>query len=626
MTLRTLRGLLHCAPDAGGRLLAAVAALTLVQNLTPAALALATAALIGRIQQAAPDALVAAAAVPLLLFALVLGVGHAADAALEPLEFLVVSRVDGAYRARITELAATGPTIDGLEDPHSQELIRAAKADPNNWTERTPGAGVMGAFRISAMLFGVLCSGAVLARFAWWLLPLVLIPALVQWRAYARGNLRFMRNWRRSRPEMIRSHLLEHDIVAPGESKDIRVYGLGDWMADRIEEHVRTAFTPIWALLRVKDEWQLLFSVGIPFGAALVLVAHAAATGHTSVAVESAVFGAGSSVYLALGWSDDLLNAYSAGECMAAYEELVAVLGTPSSRVPAAGANAVPAPRRPSGGPLAPLPSPDRVPAIAFEGVGFHYPGTARTVLESVDLEIRPGELLALVGLNGAGKSTLIKLLSMLYTPTAGRITADGADLADLGAEAWRAQISVVFQDFVRYELSAADNVLLGRGELSPDLDELEEAAREAGFTEVLDRLPQGWQTPLARSRTGGVDLSGGQWQQLVLTRALYALRKGARLLVLDEPTAHLDVRTEFEVFQRLAERRGEASIVLISHRLSTVRYADRIVLLDGGRITETGTHEELIAADGEYARMFAIQAERFHAGYRDRIEEGELR
>ena len=183
----------------------------------------------------------------------------------------------------------------------------------------------------------------------------------------------------------------------------------------------------------------------------------------------------------------------------------------------------------------------------------------------------------------------------------------------------------MVFQDFVKYHLSAAQNVLLGRGGLAPDQEELELAAEEAGFGEVLARLPDGWDTPLARARTGGVDLSGGQWQQVVLTRALYALHKGAKLLVLDEPTAHLDVRTEFDVFQRLAERRGGASIVLISHRLSTVRYADRIVLLDGGRITEAGSHEELIARGGAYARMFAIQAERFRAGFEDHIEEGEL-
>jgi ATP-binding cassette subfamily B protein len=160
--------------------------------------------------------------------------------------------------------------------------------------------------------------------------------------------------------------------------------------------------------------------------------------------------------------------------------------------------------------------------------------------------------------------------------------------------------------------LSAADNVMLGYAHEPPDLAAAEVAAARAGFGPVLERLPRGWQTPLSRNRPGGVDLSGGQWQQLVLTRALYAVQKGARLLVLDEPTAHLDVRTEFEVFRRLAEQRGDTSVVLISHRLSTVRQADRIVLLEGGSITESGTHDALMELDGAYATLFRTQAGRF--------------
>jgi ABC-type multidrug transport system fused ATPase/permease subunit len=182
----------------------------------------------------------------------------------------------------------------------------------------------------------------------------------------------------------------------------------------------------------------------------------------------------------------------------------------------------------------------------------------------------------------------------------------------DIGPDAWRRRIAVVFQDFVRYHLSARDNVALGNAVVEPDLAAVAEAARHAGFDEVVERLPGGWGTPLARTRTGGVDLSGGQWQQVALARALYAVRTGCRLLVLDEPTAHLDVRTERDVFARLAAHRGDASVVLISHRLSTVRQADRIVLLSGGRITASGTHDELMAAGGEYAAMFEIQARRF--------------
>ncbi|MDT0343987.1 ABC transporter ATP-binding protein [Streptomyces litchfieldiae] len=248
-------------------------------------------------------------------------------------------------------------------------------------------------------------------------------------------------------------------------------------------------------------------------------------------------------------------------------------------------------------------------------------------MLSGLDLEIRPGELLAVVGLNGAGKATLIKLLCGLYRPTGGAVTADGHDIALLRPENWRAHVAVAFQDFVRYPLSAGDNVALGQvaGPVPPG--EIEAAAREAGLDPVVARLPAGWDTPLSRTVSGGVDLSGGQWQQVVLARVLYAVRRGARILVLDEPTAHLDVRTEFEVFRRLGERRTGASVVLISHRLSTVRGADRIVLLQDGRITESGTHDELVAAGGRaggrYAEMFAIQAARFRRGHQDRLEEG---
>ncbi|MFI5908133.1 ABC transporter ATP-binding protein [Dactylosporangium sp. NPDC051541] len=249
---------------------------------------------------------------------------------------------------------------------------------------------------------------------------------------------------------------------------------------------------------------------------------------------------------------------------------------------------------------------------IVVNQVDFTYPGTGQPVLRQINLELRPGERLAIVGLNGAGKSTLIKLLAGLYTPTAGTITAGGVDIADIGVEQWRRRISVVFQDFVRYQLSAADNIMLGNAAVPRDAAAFAQAVHDAGLAGFGKSLPDGWNTPLARARTGGVDLSGGQWQRVVLGRALYAVRTGARLLVLDEPTAHLDVRTEFETFERLGRHRGGATVVLISHRLSTVRQADRIVLLDDGRIAEEGTHDELMALGGKYAAMFAIQAARF--------------
>jgi ATP-binding cassette subfamily B protein len=243
--------------------------------------------------------------------------------------------------------------------------------------------------------------------------------------------------------------------------------------------------------------------------------------------------------------------------------------------------------------------------------------------MKGLDLEIRPGETLAVVGFNGAGKSTLIKLLAGVYRPTSGRITGGGIDIAEHGQ--WSAHLAIVFQDFIKYPLTVAENISLGFPG-TPDPELIRTAIGDAGFGDVVARLESGIDTPLDRSRTGGTDLSGGQWQQLALARALYRIGCGAKILVLDEPTAHLDVRTEHALFDRLAALTEGITTVLVSHRLSTVRRADRIVLLADGTVAESGTHAELIALDGTYAHMYRLQAERYRSGFDDRLEEGELR
>jgi ATP-binding cassette subfamily B protein len=346
----------------------------------------------------------------------------------------------------------------------------------------------------------------------------------------------------------------------------------------------------------------------IPLGLAYAVVATGVAAGHTGIALQTAVFTAAFAVYTATGGVNDAMEIEGGLPVVKALPAVRARLDEPGAALAGGAATAT------TGAP----------PLVELREVRFRYPGTDRLVLDNLNLAVRPGELLALVGLNGAGKSTLIKLLAGLYRPDSGTVTADGEDIWALGPDAWRERISVVFQDFVRYHLTARENITLGRASRPVDEVALADAVREAGLSTVIDRLPAGLATPLARDRTGGVDLSGGQWQQVVLARALYAVHTGARLLVLDEPTAHLDVRSEMELFGRLAGRAGDTSIVLISHRLSTVRHAERIVLLDGGRITESGTHAELMARGGQYARMFSIQAERFRRGYEDRIEEDE--
>lgn len=593
---------------AGPGLLTTIIVVLAVGSLVPAATAVVLAVLIERVDGAATADLTAVAAAPLVMFAVVLLVGHALEAVREPLFFLARSRVDGAHRAEVARLAATSHTIGALERPEVQRLIREARADPENWTERTPGGGGLAQLGLVARTVGLVSSSAILAAYAWWLVPLLVVPGVVYQQLNRHGAVLWYRTWRRGMGEGLRAGMWQEAITSPGDGKEIRVFGLGDWAVGRIDHHIRAMFEPVWGLgagLMLR-QWRQFLLVLVPLGFAYLAVALSAARGQASVGIATAVFAASSSVYRV--FAGDVHDVIGAVACVRAYTRLRAELpGTQRAAGPA-GRAAIQTP-----------------PLIRFEGIRFTYPSTEHQILDGLDLQIRPGELLAIVGLNGAGKSTLIKLLAGLYEPTSGRITADGVDIADLGPRAWRERISIVFQDFVRYHLSAADNVALGHASVPRDEAAIEAAARDAGFDEVVARLPQGWDTPLARSRTDGVDLSGGQWQQVVLARALYGVRTGAQLLVLDEPTAHLDVRTEFDVFQRLADRKGEASVVLISHRLSTVRRADRIVFLDRGRITESGTHDELIALDGAYAAMFAIQADRFNRGYDDRIEEGEL-
>ncbi|MFC4764612.1 ABC transporter ATP-binding protein [Dyella koreensis] len=256
-----------------------------------------------------------------------------------------------------------------------------------------------------------------------------------------------------------------------------------------------------------------------------------------------------------------------------------------------------------------PFPHPIRE-GFVFENVGFRYPDAERWAVRHLNFHLRAGEVLALVGENGAGKTTLVKLLSRLYDPDEGRILLDGHPLAEYDLQELRANIGVIFQDFVRYYLSAADNIAVGRIEAREDVSRIEASARRSMANEVIDRLPKGYQQMLGKLFKGGVDLSGGEWQKIAIARAYM---RDAQLLILDEPTAALDARSEYEVFQRFKELSHGKTAVIISHRFSTVRMADRIIVLNEGRIEEVGSHEELIEKSGHYAELFELQA----AGYR---------
>jgi ATP-binding cassette subfamily B protein len=251
---------------------------------------------------------------------------------------------------------------------------------------------------------------------------------------------------------------------------------------------------------------------------------------------------------------------------------------------------------------------------IRFERVGFAYPG-GRDVLVGLDLEIPIGRSLAIVGFNGAGKTTAVKLLAGLYRPSRGRITVDSTDLAAVDARGWQRHVAAIFQDFGRYPLTARENIGWGAPAHLDDEAGIRRAAELAGAMAVIDGLPAGFDTVLDRRFEGGAEASGGEWQRIAIARALFAVHHGASVLVLDEPTAQLDARAEADIYDRFLKLTTGVTTVVVSHRFSTIRRADRIVVLEDGAIIEAGAHDDLIARAGRYAELFRVQADALVGG-----------
>jgi ATP-binding cassette subfamily B protein len=382
-------------------------------------------------------------------------------------------------------------------------------------------------------------------------------------------------------------------------AKEARVFGLEHWINERYRRSILSFYEGAWNLRREFTPGLLgvLVLNALAVAAALAMLGHAATSGDLTVA--QLTFAVTAVMALSPRFNlDDVLLTIAAGvvDAVGRAERVAANQAAPSGTGDASGL-----PRA----------------TIRFENVSFRYPGSELDVLVGLELELRAGERTALVGPNGAGKTTIVKLLSRLYEPTSGRITIDGRDLASLDPISWRRQLAILFQDFVHYDLAAADNVRYGAVARAMTTEALDAAAVRAGVDFLVD-LPSGWDTPLSPRYAGGVDVSGGQWQRVALARALYALDGGARVLVLDEPTASLDVRGEAEIYNHFVElttgdsHEAPLTTLLISHRFSTVRQADRIIVLADGRVGEDGSHDVLMDRGGQYAAMFRAQAERF--------------
>jgi ABC-type multidrug transport system fused ATPase/permease subunit len=547
--LRIRRQLLGLLRDGGTSATLLYGVIQLAQVAMPALTALATAAVVGAVQGEPGSAHVVG---PLIVLAATLIVTQVLSAIQFPTMLVVQGRINVAHRERVAQLASRSETITVLERPAVQDLIATASAEPSTWIEKTPGQGATSQLQTIVRYFGLTASALVLARFSWWLVPVLLVPAFLSRLFSLHQWLNHFRIWASGIEHHRRYRYWATMAFAPAEGKEIRVFGIDDWISSTGQGHGLAHMRPVWAddYRAVRAKWMQGLLVLCPLLLAFLAVGFQTEHGHGSLATETVVLTAAWAVFQTAGNTFDAVNFQGAIPVMRAYNRLgEALAGSPRAADEAAGEAA-------GGGNVF-----TTTPTVSFDGVGFRYPETGRDVLTGLDLEIRPGELLALVGMNGAGKSTLTKLLAGLYEPTRGTIRADGRDITEIGYRAWRRELAVVFQDFVRYPLTARENVALGA---EIDQGALDEAAREAGFLDVLENLPRGWDTPLSKERDGGTDLSGGQWQQVVLTRAIYAIKRGAKILVLDEPTAHLDVRTEFEVFERLTRLASRATVILI--------------------------------------------------------------
>ena len=497
---------------------------------------------------------------------------------------------------RLARACVRPPGMGHLEDPRLTGDLTVARDFDLGMTGPPLSYGLDFIAGSMVELVGGLAAAVVLFAYAWWA-PIVLAGA---WLA-THWLLRESAVWQDRNTDEVRAAQRDADYayrlaVDPPGSKELRLFGLVGWTIDRFIARRTTLHQLQYHATRLRERpllWSLLL---VTTGNVIVFwsLADAVASGSLDlgrlVIFAQCAVGTSLIAFGGLNWAMDSASA-----------PVAAVLRLEPAMAPA---GALSSGRRPADG----LP----VREIRFRDVTFAYPGGA-PVLEGFDLTIPAGSSLAIVGQNGAGKTTLAKLLCRLYDPQSGAIEIDGVDVRDLDLGSWRSRLTAVFQDFIRFELPLRDNVAPGG---APDYVVLE--ALESAGASNLARLD----TVLARGYEDGTDLSGGQWQRVALARALCAVKLGAGLVLLDEPTAQLDVRGEAAIFERVLAATRHCTTILISHRFSTVRQADRICVLEHGKVIELGTHDVLMAKGGRYRTMFELQAQRFGTG-EDEDEEG---
>lgn len=620
------------------------AAMVAVMSLSSAAAALATTVVAGQMVGAIPDFIrsnpnnVWATVPGLSVLTAVLVLAFTLDGVLTVLISVAARKLvyDSdvlIYRA-VTSVMVESPRTAHLESPAVLDESRRAQRLGNQaiWVGLVP-LGELARSRLlvagSASIVAVLVSSqiAVLLTFS---------TLLVEW--WSTRMAKIESKALQAQTQVMRTAEYSWELGMGVAAKELRVFGFAPWLRDRFMQDWLRAMLPVWKARRKSIRLTILVYV-------VHVAALAVAIWFIASQVNEGVFGVANTatalaalLRLALSANGASAVAVERGlTALRSFYKLPRIAADVRASVrdgPSSGPTTLEAASRPlrklRRGSIAPpvLSDPPRpsigLPEVRFENVWFRYPGSQTDVLRGLQLEIRAGEAVGLVGMNGAGKSTLVHLLGGAYPPTRGRILADGVNLATMDDEelaAWQRRLAPVPQEFLRLPLTAAENVMLAE---RVDFERLSRVAEIAGLSDVISRLPRRWETVMDRSVTDGGELSGGEWQRLALARALYAVESGAGLLVLDEPAAMLDVRSEAELVNRYLRLTAGVTSLTISHRFSVVRNAHRICVLENGYISEQGSHDDLVSNRGRYSEMFMLQATQYlksnsgRAGARD--------
>jgi ATP-binding cassette subfamily B protein len=523
------------------------------------------------------------------LEAVIVAVLSVAQRGITTCQSLLRAQLGHRVNTMILEKALTLRLQDFEDSEFYDKLTRArreASSRPLSLVNRT--------FGLVQNLLALGSFAALLWQFSPWTLVILAVAGVPSFISEAKFSGDAFRLFRWRSPQTRKQMYIEMVLAREDFAKEVKLYGLGDLMLERYRQIFRDLYREDRSLTLRRDLWGTLLGLAATaafYGAyawiVLATVAERITLGQMTMYL--ALFKQGQSAVAAIlsaigGMYED--NLYLSN----LYEYL-------EQEVPADQGDHVEGPRKGDG--------------IRFEEVSFTYPGANRAAVDTVSFHVRPGESLALVGENGSGKTTLIKLLTRLYDPDGGRILLDGLDLREWDRDALRQRIAVIFQDFARYQMLLGENIGAGDTRRFDDADRWREAARQGTASDFIARMPQGYETQLGRWFRDGQELSGGQWQKIALSRAF--MREDADILVLDEPTAAMDAAAEAQVFEHVGRARAGRIAILISHRFSTVRIADQILVLANGRIVESGSHQQLLARGGHYASLFELQA----AGYR---------